>query len=533
MQIQPPSVSADDSSGRDTSWFVFFAWTEYDGGGGFVYGCASPASARTDWHETTSIDIPGGVKLHVYQCIVSDQLWVKLRIALDAGVVDTESLRAEKIVRAKIHASRFILQEGFGQSGVRTQLHYTLPIVEETVGTAEGALDWVLTALQDQLNLPFKGRYATHLGNFEIFELHPWLDGPIPFVVEEAQDPEKDRSGPQTREISRSIEFCRDEHIAHLVSEVNGEVIFDKLIKLPAGERRTSFELPETPSRLHFRLFSTNGDKLLHSEQQTFMNRIHFVMAPVARQLIIEDELTHRAKSQNKELGKKAASVVTHSSHRSAIGAPREGSWQKFVEDMERRVADQLPKSGEDKWFTRGIDSEIGAIAHIVGLIDGGQVTHAVLVDPWFGADALQRFALRLSSHNVRLTILTSWTDEDPDTGTPFERDKSPTAKLETVLNKIEPLLAPSLRIINVVDGKAQAFHDRYLVLYPHETSPKTFLLSNSINKLAGNWPFAMSLLAPDVGREVQRYVEALLAGTDSARNRTLNITFDWPSNAT
>jgi len=533
LQIQPPSVPASGSSGQDTSWFVFVAWTEYESGGGFAYGCASPASARSDWNETTSIDIPGGANLHVYQCIISHQLWVQLRVALDAGMLDTESLHVGKVVHAKVRATRFIFQEGFGQSGVRTLLHHTLPNVEDIVGTADGALDCVLTALQDQLNLPFKGRYATHLGNFEIFELHPWLDGPAPFLVEGAQDSEKDSSGPQTREISRSIEFCRDEHIAHLVSEVNGEVIFDRLIKLPAGERRTAFELPETPSRLHFRLFSANGDKLLHSEHQTFLNRIHIVMAPVARQLTIEDELTHRAKSQNKELGKKAASVVTHSSHRSAVGAPREGSWQKFVEDMERRVANQLPKSGEDKWFTRGIDSEVGAIAHIAGLIDGGHITHAVLVDPWFGADALQRFALRISSHNVRFTILTSWTDEDPDTGNPFERDKSPTAKLEAVLQKIEPLLAPSLRIINLVDGKAQAFHDRYLVLYPYETPPKTFLLSNSINKLAGNWPFAMSLLAPDVGREVQRYVEALLAGTDSARNRALNITFDWPSNAT
>jgi hypothetical protein len=90
-----------------------------------------------------------------------------------------------------------------------------------------------------------------------------------------------------------------------------------------------------------------------------------------------------------------------------------------------------------------------------------------------------------------------------------------------------------SLTMLNLVDGKERAFHDRYLLLYPHEHPAKVFLLSNSINKLAGNWPFAMSLLAPDVTREVQRYIEALCDGRDSARNKSLTISFKWPSDAT
>ena len=87
--------------------------------------------------------------------------------------------------------------------------------------------------------------------------------------------------------------------------------------------------------------------------------------------------------------------------------------------------------------------------------------------------------------------------------------------------------------MLNLVDGKERAFHDRYLLLYPHENPAKVFLLSNSINKLAGNWPFAMSLLAPDVSRQVQRYIEALCDGRDSARNKSLTISFKWPSDAT
>ncbi len=110
---------------------------------------------------------------------------------------------------------------------------------------------------------------------------------------------------------------------------------------------------------------------------------------------------------------------------------------------------------------------------------------------------------------------------------------ESPTAKLEAALQRAEPFLTPRLTMLNLVDGKERAFHDRYLLLYPHEHPAKVFLLSNSINKLAGNCPFAMSLLAPDVSREVQRYIEALCDCKDSARNKSLIISFKWPSDAT
>ena len=277
-----------------------------------------------------------------------------------------------------------------------------MPNVDALIGTADGALERVLSILQEQLNLPFKGAYAGHLGNFEIFELHPWLDAPQPFLIEVVPNPNLDGTDPQIMEICRSAEFAVVEHTAHFVGRVNGEVILDRLIKLPPGERRVPFQMQETLDQFDFRLFSGDGEKLLHSEQQSFINRIGFVLAPVGRQMTIEDDLSNRAKSKDKGLGSQASSVLVHSSHRSMIGAPREGSWRKFAEDMEQSVAAYLPKSSEDKWFPRGIESEVGAIAHLNHLINAGQITRAVLVDPWFGAEALQRFVLRLGSQGVR-----------------------------------------------------------------------------------------------------------------------------------
>lgn len=528
-----PQARSDPSECGPTSrsWWVWLAWLQRPDGGGFVYGCAARNSHLPGWSDEAAIETPSG-KLVVHQVTVADENFDRFREALSAGQLDVGSVLPERKGQVRIAATRTILQSGLGQSGVRTGLHYTLPNIQDLVGAENGALEGILSVLQEQLGLPFKGAYAAHLGNFELFELHHWLDSSHPLIVEAIPAPNLDRSRPQTLEFCRLPAFAAAAHIAHIVGRVNNEVVLDRLVKLPPGERRVPVAAPEALDEFDFRVFSEDGETLLHSEQPRFFNRIGLNLAPVGRQMTIEDDLSNRAKSKDKGLGSQASTVIVHSSQRSMIGAPAPGSWRKFAEDMEQTIATHLPSASEDKWFPRGIEGEVGAIAHLNRTIDGGQITKAVLVDPWFGADALLQFGLRLSSQDVDLNILTSWTDIDPDTNEELRPSESPTAKLQAALGKLQPFLTPRLTILNVVDGKDRAFHDRYLLLYPHEHPAKVFLLSNSINKMAGNWPFAMSLLAADVSRQVQRYIEALADGRDVARNKSLAVNFRWPSDA-
>lgn len=530
--IEPRAINDPIENQTDSrSWWVWMAWIERTNGGGFVYGCAARHSGSPGWSDEAAIEVPAG-KLIVHQVSVADQNFSRFRDALSSGQIDASSLLQSRKDQVRIAATRAILQTGLGQSGVRTVLHYTLPNVQDLVGLQDGALESVLSVLQEQIGLPFKGAYAAHLGNFELFELHPWLDAPSPLLIEAVPNPDLDRSRPQVLEICRLAEFATAAHIAHIVGRVNSEVVIDRLVKLTPGERRVPVTVPETLDELDFHVFSDDLETLLHSEQSHFLNRIALNLAPVGRQMAIEDDLSDRAKSKDKVLGSQASTVISHSSHRSMIGAPALGSWRKFAEDMEQTRATNLPSPSEDKWFPRGIEGEIGAISHLNRLIDGGQITKAILVDPWFGADALHRFVLRLSSQNIGLTILTSWTDIDPDSNDELPPGQSPTANLEAALRKLQPFLTPRLTMLNLLDGKEHAFHDRYLLLYPHDHPAKVFLLSNSINKMAGNWPFAMSLLASDVSPKVQRYIEALTNGNDIARNKSLTINFRWPSNA-
>lgn len=135
----------------------------------------------------------------------------------------------------------------------------------------------------------------------------------------------------------------------------------------------------------------------------------------------------------------------------------------------------------------------------------------------------------RLASRDVALTIVTSWVKVNPDTGTDLEIGTDKTAELANALVQLRPFISIQLRVVNLADGNEPAFHDRYLLLYPHEGEPKVYLLSNSSNRIAGKWPFCMSVLADDIRPEVQAYIEGLAEGRDITGCTSPQITFSWP----
>lgn len=511
------------------SWWVWICWLERGEAAGFVYGCAARCFRPPEWNDRSELDIPGAGRLVVCQRTLTEGTFRVFHDDLNAGSVKSEALLGQKAPEAKIAETRHLIQEGLGHTAARVTAYYTIPDIQCLIGDTEGALEGVLSALQVQLNFPFKSSYAARLGNFEIFDLNAWLDRPQPFLIDAVRGPGHERTGQETLEICRTPEFARERHVAHIVGHVSGDVVLDRLITLEPGQLRGPVVSPEWVDQLEFRLFSDTGDTLLHFEHSTFMTRIGLVLSPMGRQVTIEDNVSQRAAQQDGALGAQASTVRAHSSQRSDIGAPPKGSWRKFAEEMTHAVAAHLPAPSEDRWFPRGVEGEVGAIAHLNHLLYGGRIHRAVLVDPWFGSDALRRFALRLESQDIQLTIITSWIDIDPDTGLRLDQAANQTAKLEETLRRIQPYLNPRLALINLADGNRQAFHDRYLLIYPHEGLSKVFILSNSINNAAGDWPLSMSLLAPDVGREVRRYIEGLCDGMDIARAKPLTITFKWP----
>jgi hypothetical protein len=138
------------------------------------------------------------------------------------------------------------------------------------------------------------------------------------------------------------------------------------------------------------------------------------------------------------------------------------------------------------------------------------------LVDPFLGTAALTRVIARQGHENLNLTIVVSPGGIDPDADHPDARASGDHIdKLVAAAEEWSDRLCGSISIVHVQrgGGRQQAFHDRYLVLINNADVPLVFLLSNSLSRAAGIWPFAISEFDRPMAWEVRGYVEDFLEG--------------------
>jgi hypothetical protein len=270
MLTEPSAAEKTDPN----SWWVWFGWLRGDAVSTFVYGCAARNVRPAGWTEDRAIDLPGGAgHLELRERTLTDAEFRVLEQELKTGWINPKSLLGPNAPVAAVAATRVILQEGLGQSAARVTTYYSLPDVSKLIGDADDVLKALLSVLKAELNFPFTSSYAARLGNFEIFDLHPWLDRPKPFLIENAFPPGIDRQGPEMLEVCRTQAFAHTQHVAHITGRVHGDVVIDRLVTLEPGELRVRVESPEWLSQLDFQIFSEDGATLLHSERNTYITQ--------------------------------------------------------------------------------------------------------------------------------------------------------------------------------------------------------------------------------------------------------------------
>jgi hypothetical protein len=171
----------------ETSWWMWICWVDDHADGGFVYGCAAQSSRPPGWHEDRTVEIADAVKLLVSQRTVSDDDFRRFRQAAEEGAIKPHLLGCTMTREHRTAHVRRIVQDGLGQTAARVVACYTLPNPETLFGNSDSNLATVLSFLESELNLRFKSSYAARFGNFEFFELNPWLDETQPFLVEVAR----------------------------------------------------------------------------------------------------------------------------------------------------------------------------------------------------------------------------------------------------------------------------------------------------------------------------------------------------------
>ncbi|MET4279720.1 MULTISPECIES: VPA1262 family N-terminal domain-containing protein [unclassified Bradyrhizobium] len=513
------------------SWWIWTAWIENQGQTVFIYGALAETARRPDWTDSKSVPLDDGAVLIMRQALIEDRQARSLLDSLDKGLFDLGSMAGVAPTSLQVGTIRHTIVEALGHSAARLTSYCSFTDHTRIAGPSS---TWcqVLSVLERELGLPFTKDYASHVGNFELIGLQDWLDGPPPFAIEfvEEQGSRGEKRNIRALQICRSEDFAQATHIAHVVGYGDGERLFDRLLTLRSGNIRSKAVESSGPlDRYELSLFNSNDYTLIHRETRSSLTEINLTMSMAGRRMRIEDRLSGAARQVSLSLGDSAANVEARSSQRSRISLKEASSRREHASALRALAAACFPPKSDDRWFRRALDNEVGVIRHFDHLLHGGYVKAATLIDPFFGAEALERVVLRLQSTDVALTIVTSWARTDPDTGRPFAQQTAPGERLQRALDNLQPFINLNVEVINLVAGSDQAFHDRYLVLYPHEGPAKVFLLSNSVNKMAGNWPFCMALLSEDVSHEVRDYIEGLVRGQDITGSTTPTINFAWP----
>lgn len=517
------------------SWWVCTLWIEApQKPAEFVYGIAAPCRRPVQGGRAKVLIVSQPRSLVQHEAVLTENQFQSVMAGASQGAINIDALIIGDARRIAIVDTRTFIDQRLGHSAASI-VSYATCATPPALGNDVGNWTKVLKALEAELGIPFTKDDADRIGCFEVATLQAWLEAETPVLIEAIRpDTETpNTAGVRKLHICRTAEFARARHQAHVVCFSYQRRLIDRLVVLDPGQRRsTPIEAPHPIDRFELSVFSEAGE-LLHRDGAPFIKGFQFTTGIQGRRVQINDELSRRANAQRKKEERSHGQVTSVAHERfGSTYAPVNESAEQHRSRMSELLQQCFPSASRDQWFRRTLDDELGVIAHFDKLLNGGAVSAAVLVDPFFGADALARLVLRLSSTDVNVTIVTSWTSTDPDTGQRLAEPASAVSQLEALLRYTSHIVNPKLQVINLADGTSQAFHDRYLLLYPREGKPQVYLLSNSVNAMAANWPFCMSLLADDVRQQAQAYIEGLCRGVDVTGAANLTITFKWPGDA-
>lgn len=516
------------------TWWLWYAWvTEIDGAARPFYGFLAATTCSETFHDFQQLKLPSGSSLTVAQKVINDSDAARLRLAFSQHVTEidlTGHWSQAPIISPKIY--RTIIADAFGHSAAMVDCGYALPEPTALFPSPED-VRFLIEYCTEHLGLPFRDSFASHLGGFDLFHLDARLDGPVPFRSEIVKDPENNG-------IPCALRVWRDAYknqrlIIQLCARADKEIVLDKAFFMEVGLDQLDIPLLGPVDTYDLRIFDHVDGSLKHKESVTLLREIGFSMHLSARTLLHSDSLSKKAIAHGNQISQRASETTAVHTTRSLVAFDHTGL-RSHVQNLSVALDSSLGEPSDDRWFSRTFESELDVIDHLNRLLDAGQTSKAILVDPFFGEDALLRLALRLKHTELKLTVIASWGRTDPDTGVPIGGGSAAAMdeaarRLTPQFTRIGPLIAPKFKFINIVTSSGeQAFHDRYLLLNQHNGSFRVFLLSNSVNKMAANWPFCISLLTGQARLDAKRYIEGLALGYDVTNSKTPHISFQWPA---
>ncbi|WP_460130251.1 VPA1262 family N-terminal domain-containing protein [Pseudomonas sp. S3_A09] len=230
-----------------------------------------------------------------------------------------------------------------------------------------------------------------------------------------------------------------------------------------------------------------------------------------------------------------ARSKIVTSSFEAASIANRSGA----LDTLRKQAAEIVSLIGtriavlENIWFERGMEGQLAVIRWIKKKLEQPSVSEAYLVDPFLGSEAFSRVVARQGNQSAILNIIISPGQKNPDSNSADDTDTNGVSdyleKLKSTASELCEKLAGKISIFHIKrgGGTKQAFHDRYICIVSNKGLPSVYLLSNSLSKAAGVWPFAICALNQVNSWRVYAYILELVRSNSTSNEYSSELVWD------
>lgn len=378
------------------------------------------------------------------------------------------------------------------------------------------ALKCLLNALEDRTGLDFSNAYSERIGNFEIFDFPLGGCHFLPPVIVKMIKKINGRNTISSRSISivRKDDLYKKKNFAHVVLINCGDVIFDGIKILGKNIKETDpIGGDEEISDYEVGIFTYPEGDLIFYECMSLIRKISMSMGIKGGARSIISNFSAKLSGETKKNFENATPFST------GFGGVHIGSyefdpWSPSKSTVRTFVQNRVCEPRLSRWFPRGLAKQMETLEFIRGLIDNHNTNEVIIVDPFFGTAMFEKLLIRISHTTPIIKIYTCCLGKNPDTNT---KEDNPRDIIKKACQDFKVLLPPRFKMVNVLRGKDQAFHDRYLVIKKKGGDEDIWMMSSSLNKAAGEYPFCMTKLETATAREVFYYISGFDENLDIA----------------
>jgi hypothetical protein len=353
------------------------------------------------------------------------------------------------------------------------------------------------------------------IGAIDFFYRAPatmYLDGPLFDVVPEA--PDFRTKAPMLRLFVRRHAARLDQKFSLQVTLGNhDEVLSVVLLDIDAGTPEAVVSAPAHITDVSIGVFDEAGN-LVDQLNAMFNQGFQFGLSALGTVDALPPPFPGAPKSPDLE--------ARHRVHTTSFEGPSISNRSGGLDILRKNHANltalvgPLSPTFENVWFERGAEGQLEVIRWIKKKVEQPGLAKAYLVDPYLGSDSLKRVVARQGNETAELFIIVSPGKVDPDADTAASTAGSDyLAKLTSTATEWAPKLAGRVSIVHIKhgNGSEQAFHDRYICVIDQKGVPKAYLLSNSLSKAAGDWPFAICELNQVMSWRIYAYILEMVGG--------------------